>query len=126
VAIKLNRRALQHARHLIERRSVVLDDKDAWRKHRPSSRRQNAYIKAHGIRAYGTWFLGIDDQAAEGTKTRHKFPYGDFEAVHRCAVLSAEVRAGQGRYTAVQSAAAQLHRMLDDLIEWPWQKRAGT
>ena len=42
-----------------------------------------------------------------------KFPYGDFVNVHRCAVLSAESRAGQRKYTDVELDAAHLHGMLD-------------
>src|SRR5260370_16308657 len=95
MTIKVNWRAVQHARSLIERRRVVLDDRDAWRAHRPTARQRDAYIRANGIRAYGTWFLAIDDQAPEGTKARHKFPYGDFQSVHRCAVLSPEHQPAQ-------------------------------
>jgi hypothetical protein len=125
VAIKLNQRAWQHARHLIAGRKVVLDERVAWRRDRPSTRERNAYIEAHGIRSYGTWFLAIDDEAAEGTKARHKFPYGDFKNVHRCAVLSTELRAAQYKYVAVEVAAANLHGMLEDLMGWPRQKTAG-
>jgi hypothetical protein len=113
MAIKVNRRGLQHARHLIAGRRVVLDERDAWRRHRPSSRQQNTYIEAYGIRSYGTWFLAIDDEAAEGTKARHRFPYGDFTNVHRCAVLATERRAAQYKYIDVEVAAAQLHTMLE-------------
>jgi hypothetical protein len=113
--MKLNHTALQQAEGLIQRRQAVSDERDAWRKHRPTSRDQNAYIRAHGIREYANWFLGIDDQAAEDTKARHRFPYGDFENVHRCAVLSTEVSAGRYRYSAVEAAAAHLHGMLDRL-----------
>jgi hypothetical protein len=119
MAIKVNHRAVQHARSLIERGRAVIDERGAWRRHRPSTREQNAYIDMHGIRAYGSWFLAIDDQAAEGTKARHKFQYGDFLNVHRCAVLSAEARAAQYRYAGVEAAAAHLHRMLD---ERTWSK----
>ena len=124
-AIKLNQRAWQHARQLIAARKVVLDEREAWRRHRPSAHKQNAYITAHGIRSYGTWFLGIDSEAAEGTKARHKLSYGDFENVHRCAVLSTELRAAQYKYGAVEIAAANLHGMLEELMDWPRQKTAG-
>ena len=124
-ATKLNQRAWQHARHLIAARKVVLDEREAWRRHRPSARKQNAYIAAHGIRSYGTWFLGIDDEAAEGTKARHKLSYGDFENVHRCAVLSQELRAAHYKYGAVEVAASNLHGMLDELMDWPRQRTAG-
>lgn len=125
MAIKLNQRAWQHARHLIAGRKVLLDERNAWRRHRPSPREQNGYITARGIQSYGTWFLAIDDEAAEGTKARHKFPYGDFKNVHRCAVLTTELRTAQYKYVAVEVAAANLHAMLDDLMEWPRRKTAG-
>jgi hypothetical protein len=38
---------------------------------------------------------------------------GDFADVHRCALLSAESRAGQYDYEDVKSAAAHLHGMLE-------------
>jgi hypothetical protein len=45
----------------------------------------------------------------------HKFPYGDFERVHRCGVLAAESRAGQCKYHDIELAVADLHGMLDAL-----------
>ena len=46
-------------------------------------------------------------------KGRYSFPYGDFENVHRCAVLSAESRAAQYKHDDVEAAAAHLHGMLE-------------
>jgi hypothetical protein len=123
MAIKLNGRAFQHAKTLVARRRAVLDEQDAWGEHRPTSYQRDAFISAHGIRSYGTWFLGIDTDAAEGTKARHKLPYGDFVNVHRCAVLAAEARAARSNYAPVAAAAAHLHGMLDELLELP---RAGS
>ncbi len=37
-------------------------------------------------------------------KLRYKFPYGDFENVHRCGVISAESRAGQYKYQDIENA----------------------
>lgn len=48
-------------------------------------------------------------------KGHFKFPYGDFDKVHRCGVLSAEARAGQYKYTDIEQAAAHLHGMLEAL-----------
>ena len=42
-----------------------------------------------------------------------KFPYGDFENVHRCGVLTIESRAGRYKYHDIQNAAAHLHGMID-------------
>jgi hypothetical protein len=115
MAVTRNDRAYDHARSLIEDRQVVLDDRDEWSEHRPSAHQENRFIEEHGIRAYGRWYLGVDDEFGEDTKGHYKFPYGDFEKVHRCGVLSAEVRAGQRKYVDIENAAAHLHGMLDGL-----------
>jgi hypothetical protein len=49
------------------------------------------------------------------TKARYKFPFGDFEKVHRCGVLSAESRAGQYKHHEIELAAAHLHGMIDEM-----------
>jgi hypothetical protein len=61
----------------------------------------------------GNGILGIDTEEDEGHKRRYKFPYGDFEKVHRCGVLAAENRAGQYKYDDIEHAAAHLHGMID-------------
>ena len=66
-------------------------------------------------REFLRWHLGVDPDAPEDTKRRYKYPYGDFEDVHRCAVLAAESRAGQYDHGDVKSAAAHLHGMLESL-----------
>ena len=65
--------------------------------------------------AYQKWYLVEDDEEAEGTKARYKFPYGAFENVHRCGVLAAESRAGQYKHFDIEAAAAHLYGMLDGL-----------
>lgn len=123
MAVKLNQRAYDHATSLVEDGKAVTDERDDWSEHRPSTAQQNAFIKAKGWGEYSRWHLGIDDEQNEETKARYKFPYGDFERVHRCAVLSAEVRAAQRDYTDIQLAAAHLHGMLDDLMRRAAQRR---
>jgi len=113
MAARLNQRAVEHAKRLIAEGQVVLDERDSWSEHQPSTQQENRFIEEHGLGEYGKWYLGIDEQEPEDTKGRFKFPYGDFERVHRCGVLSAEVRAGQYKYRDIESAAAHLHGMLD-------------
>jgi hypothetical protein len=48
-------------------------------------------------------------------RRRAAYPYGDFEQVHRCAVLSAESRAGQYKHHDIENAVAHLHGMIDAL-----------
>jgi hypothetical protein len=113
VVVKLSQRAFDHARKMIKDGHVVIDERDAWSEHQPSTQQENEFIEKHGYGEYGKWHLGIDDEKRENTKERYKFPYGDFENVHRCGVLSAESRAGQYKYFDVENAAAHLHGMLD-------------
>jgi hypothetical protein len=115
MAVKLHRPGYNHARQLVEEGKVVLDGRDDWSEHQPSAREENQFIEEHGYAEYGRWHLAIDDEASPDTKGRYKFPYGDFSAIHRCAVLSAESRAAQRDYVDVENAAAHLHGMLDAL-----------
>jgi hypothetical protein len=113
MATKLNETAFDHAKALIAEGRVVMDERDAWSEHQPSSRDENLFIERHGFHEYAKWYLGIDTEHREETKDRYKFPYGDFEKVHRCGVLSAESRAGQYKHADIEAAAAHLHGMID-------------
>jgi hypothetical protein len=113
MAVKLHRPGLEHAENLIKSGRAVHDDRDAWSEHQPSADDENRFIDEHGWAEYGSWHLGIDDEATPETKGHYKFPYGDFEKVHRCAVLAAESRAGQYDYADIEKAVAHLHGMLE-------------
>jgi len=113
MAVKLSKRAYEHAKKLVGDGRVVLDERDAWSEHQPSAQQENEFIRDHGFDEYGKWHLGIDDEEPEQTKGRYKFPYGDFERVHRCGVLAAESRAGQYKYHDIENAAAHLHGMIE-------------
>jgi hypothetical protein len=113
VAVRVNDRSYEHAQRLINNERYVLDGRDDWSEHQPTAKRENELVAEHGFDEYRKWYLAEDDEEAEGTKARYKFPYGDFERVHRCGVLAAESRAGQYRYPQVEAAAAHLHGMLE-------------
>jgi hypothetical protein len=113
MAVKLNRSGYKHAQDLVRREQFVADDRDAWSEHQPSTRDENEFIRAHGFGEFAKWHLGIDDERDEETKQRYKFPYGDFKKIHRCAVLTAESRAGQYKHLDIERAAAHLHGMID-------------
>ncbi|MEA2782869.1 MAG: hypothetical protein QOK29_4413 [Rhodospirillaceae bacterium] len=115
-SVKLNQKSYDYARKLIENGKAVLDERREWSKHQPSTQDENRFIEAHGFAEYERWHLGVDEEQPEGRKARYKFPYGDFENVHRCAVLTAESRAGQYKYIDIELAAAHLHGMLDALM----------
>jgi hypothetical protein len=115
--VSLNERAYDQARQLISAGKAVLDDRDAWSEHQPSSQAENEFIRDHGWDEYARWFLGINEEAADQTKERYEFPYGDFEKVHRCGLLSAESRAAQYKHGDIQAAAAHLHGLIDGMMQ---------
>jgi hypothetical protein len=116
MAVKLSRASYEHAQRLIKDGKFVLDERDDWSEHQPSTQAENRFIEEHGIAEFRKWHLGIDEEEGENNKSRYKFPYGDFKKVHRCAVLTAESRAGQYKYHDIELAAAHLHGMLDELM----------
>jgi hypothetical protein len=113
MSVKLNGRAYDYAKALIEEGKFVFDERDAWSEHRPSAQKENEFIQQHGMSEYARWYLGINDELSEDTKGHYEFPYGDFENVHRCGVITAESRAGQYKHYDIENAAAHLHGMID-------------
>jgi hypothetical protein len=110
--IKLNQNALPFAEELINESRVVADGKGAWSEHRPSPDKQNEFIRLNGFGEYAKWHLGLDDRYPQNTKRRYKFPYGDFQSVHRCGLLAVKARAHQYGYVEIEKAAAELERMM--------------
>lgn len=117
MAVKLNKRAYDHAQDLIKHKHVVIDERDAWSEHQPSAQEENEFIRRHGFGEYARWYLGVFEEEDEERKARYKFPYGDFRNVHRCGVLTAESRAGQYKYFEIERAAAHLHGMIEAMKE---------
>ena len=113
MTVRLNRTAFEHAKKLIAAGRFVFDERGAWSDHHPTAEQENEFIDQHGYSEYGKWHLGIDEEWGEHAKARYGFPYGDFEKVHRCGVLSAESRAGQHKDIDIENAAAHLHGMID-------------
>jgi hypothetical protein len=110
----LNKHSFAFAQELIKKgKVVVLDQRADWSEHQPSTGQENEFIEAHGWDEYANWHLGVDDEASEHTKARYKFPFGDFEKVHRCGVLAAEVRAGQNKHPDIEDAAIRLRDLMD-------------
>ncbi|HWF74595.1 MAG TPA: hypothetical protein VG186_14690 [Solirubrobacteraceae bacterium] len=115
--MKLNQPAHEYAQRLIAEGKVALDGRDDWSEHQPTAEDENRFIEEHGMGAYARWHLGIDEGQGEDTKARYRFPYGDFEVVHRCGVLAAESRAGQYKHFDIERAAAHLLGELDALMK---------
>jgi hypothetical protein len=113
MSANLYRKGYEHARSLVELGHVQRDRRDDWSEHRPSADEENDVIRRHGLDEYAKWHLGVDPDSPEDTKSHYKFPYGDFKKVHRCAVVSAESRAGQYKHADIEKAAKALLELID-------------
>jgi hypothetical protein len=113
VTVKLTGRAYEHAKRLIEEGKFIEDEREAWSDHHPSTQIENEFIKRNGFFEYRKWFLAVNDEYREESRRYYEFPYGDFENVHRCAILAAQGRAGQEKYFDVENAAADLLAVID-------------
>jgi hypothetical protein len=113
MTVQLNKDALSHAKGLLRRNEVVHDERDDWSDHAPTTDQGNEFIEKNGMDEYAKWHLGEDTSATEGTKGRYSFPYGDFEKLHRCAVISGESRAGQHDHPTIENALKELLGAID-------------
>ncbi len=113
MSVKLNEKAFRHAKSLIGKGTVVRDERDDWSEHAPSAEDENHFLEKENWSEYAKWYLGVDDERPDDTKGHYKFPIGDFRKVHRCAVISAESRAGQNDYDAIRDALGTLPEKID-------------
>ena len=109
----MNPRAVAHAEQLIDARQYVLESD--WGDAQPKAADQNAYLENHSWEDYERWHLGLTDGAADETKARYAFVYGDFRRVHRTGLLACVYRAAEWRHKEVELAAHDLLQRLDRL-----------
>ena len=113
MTVKLNDRAYEHAKRLIEQGKFIDDERDAWSDHHPSTRTEIKFIEDNGFFEYSKWFLGVNDEYKEDSRRHYESPYGDFENVHRCGILAAQNRAIDDGYFDVENAASDLLAAID-------------
>ena len=107
----VNQRAVVHAKQLIDARQYVL--KSEWGSVQPSAAEENAFLERHSWDDYADWHLGLTEGAAERTKARHAFVYGDFRRVHRMGLIACQYRAAEWRHKEIELAAHELLQYLD-------------
>ena len=108
---KVNRRAVAHAKRLIEAKQYVLNSD--WGEVQPRADDENASLKTHSWDEYGSWFLGLTDGATPDTKGRYGFVYGDFKRIHRSGIIACHYRAAEWRHKSIELAAHNLLQLLD-------------
>ena len=107
----VNKDAVRHAKGLIDARQFVL--RSRWQDRQPRAREQNTFLKTHLWEEYAVWHLGLTEGAAEETKARYAFVYGDFRRVHRMGLIACHYRAAEWRHKEVELAAHELQQYLD-------------
>jgi len=107
----VNERAVARARGLIDARQYVL--KSQWGDVQPSAADGTHYLESHSWDEYAAWHLGLTEGAAEETKSRYAFVYGDFRRLHRMGLVACQYRAAEWGHKDVELAAHDLLQHLD-------------
>jgi hypothetical protein len=107
----VNQAAVENCRRLIDARQYVLNSD--WGEVQPRADDQNAYLERHSWEEYARWHLGLTDGAADETKARYAFVYGDLRRIHRSGLIACVYRASEWRHKAVELAAHDLLQYLD-------------
>jgi hypothetical protein len=107
----VNERAVAKARRLIRGRQYVLNSD--WGDVQPNAEAENAFLTSYSWDEYGEWHLGLTEGAADETKARHAFVYGDFRRLHRTGLIACHYRAAEWRHKEIELAAHDLLQLLD-------------
>jgi hypothetical protein len=107
----VNARAVARARRMIDARQYVLDSD--WGEVQPRAEDENRFLESHAWDDYADWHLALTEGAADETKARYAFVYGDFRRVHRTALIACEYRAAEWRHKSIELAAHDLLQRLD-------------
>jgi hypothetical protein len=107
----VNERGVARARQLIEARQYVLESN--WGTVQPRAAAENEFLESHSWDEYAEWHLGLTDGAADRTKARYAFIYGDFRRIHRMGLIACHYRAAEWRHKDIELAAHELLQLLD-------------
>lgn len=114
MAIKLNKRAVEHAKKLIKFSEFErCDHNNTWAEDQATIDEEIYYMDNHSMEEFGLWFLGINDEAPANIKEHYEFPYGDFKEVHRCGLEVALKDAAKGKHKEIENAARELIALID-------------
>jgi hypothetical protein len=108
----VNPAGVEHARRLIDARQYVV--RSQWRDAQPTADAENDYLAAHSWDDYGAWHLALTDDAAEETKARYAFVFGDFRRLHRMGLIACHYRAAEWGHKDIELAAHDLLQHLDN------------
>jgi hypothetical protein len=107
----VNKRAVEHARQLVESRQYVV--RSEWGEVQPRAADQDAYLASHTWDEYAAWHLGLTEGARDETKGRYAFVYGDLRRLHRSGLIACHYRAAEWDHKEIELAAHELLQLLD-------------
>jgi hypothetical protein len=108
----LNKRAVAHAKKLIDAHQYVLDS--VWNDAQPSAEDENAYLENHSWDEFAEWHLALSVGASDETKGRYAFVFGDLRRLHRMGLIACQYRAAEWHHKEIELAAHELLQYLDD------------
>jgi hypothetical protein len=108
---EVNPAAVRRARQLIRARQYVLDSD--WGSAQPRADAENTFLDRHSWDEYAEWHLGLTGGAADETKARYAFVYGDLRRLHRTGLIACVYRASEWRHKSIELAAHDLLQELD-------------
>src|SRR3954465_938201 len=110
---EVNPTAVAHAERLIDARQYALQSD--WGTAQPRAAEENAFLESHSWDESAAWHRGLPVGAADETKARYGFVYGDFRRVHRMGLISCHYRAAEWRHKEIELAAHDLLQRLDSV-----------
>jgi hypothetical protein len=113
----VNEPGVARARELIDARQYVL--RSDWGRVQPSAQDENAFLERHSWAEYCAWHLALTDGAADGTKARCAFVYGDFRRLHRMGLIACHYRAAEWGHKQIELVAHELLQYLDATVGRP-------
>ena len=115
----VNKGAVAKAKQLIDKRQYVLDSD--WGDVQPRAEDENRFLKSHSWDDYAEWHLGLTEGAADETKARYAFVFGDLRRIHRSGIIASHYRAAEWRHKEIELAA---HDLLQSLDERTWLQQS--
>ena len=107
----VNEAGVEHARELIAARRYVL--RSEWGRVQPTAEDENRFLARHSWAEYAAWHLGLTEGAADETKARYAFVYGDFRRLHRMGIIAVHYRVAEWGHKEIELAAHDLLQLLD-------------
>ncbi|MCL4361620.1 hypothetical protein M1446_04685 [Candidatus Dependentiae bacterium] len=104
MALKLNPKAVEHAKMLIAKDEVDHMHKN-WQEEQPTKDEVDRYLNTHSLEELGLWYLAIDTDEDPKSMQKYRLPIGDFSLIYKSGIEAAQKSA---KNTEIENAAKQL------------------